>query len=126
MRDLRGETLWRTARTFPHTVTKAKKRSGGGVGIQLLSVYPGREEGGREPEIVFPAASLNQRGHCLGISNAGMKRAGGGSLLPREPSRFNKLLHMKELTTHLPQNVNLMKIKAVSDKKNNILLFFEI
>lgn len=56
-----------------------------------------------------------------------MKWAGGGSLLPRGAfSVGNKLPDVKELTTRLPQNVNLMKIKALSDETNNILLFFEI
>ena len=40
----------------------------------------------------------------------------------------NELLYVKELTTHLPQNVNPMKIKTLSDKKNkrcrNIPMFF--
>ena len=30
----------------------------------------------------------------------------------------NKLLYVKGLTASLPQNVNLMKIKGLSDKKN--------
>lgn len=30
----------------------------------------------------------------------------------------HKLLYVKELTASLPQNVNLMKIKGLSDKKN--------
>lgn len=98
------------------------------MGIQLLSVYLGREEGGREPEIVFPAAVSESTGTCLGISNASANEMGGGwfSSAPGAFSVGNKLLYVKELTTRLPQNVNVMKIKALSDKKNNILLFFEI
>lgn len=48
------------------------------MGIQLLSVYLGREEGGREPEIVFPAAVSESTGTCLGISNASANEMGGG------------------------------------------------
>lgn len=132
--DSKGKTLWRTACAFQNICYQGKtKEAGVGWESGKLSVYLGREEGGREPKIVFPAAVPESTGTCLGVPNASAGEM-GRERLSSAPGAFwvgNKLLHMKGLTTRSPQNVSLMKIKALSDKKNkkgleNRLLFFEI
>lgn len=64
----------------------------------------------------------------LGVSNAPANELLRVVVLSLGGLADNKLLYVKELTTHLPQNVNPIKIKMLSDKKNkvcrNIPMFF--
>lgn len=88
MSDSQGKTLCRTICVSSKIATKKKKKKiRGWVGSRLFSVYLGREKGGREPKIVFPAAVSTSKRSCLGISNACANEMGrGGDFLPREPS----------------------------------------
>ena len=65
---------------------------------------------------------------ALGVSNAPANEMLRVVVLSLGGLADNKFLYVKKLTTHLPQNVNPMKIKTLSDKKNkgcrNITMFF--
>lgn len=101
------------------------RKMGGWVGKEFFSLYVRREERRvRTSSIPVPKSKLSH----LGVSNAPANEMLRVVVLSLGGLADNKFLYVKKLTTHLPQNVNPMKIKTLSDKKNkgcrNITMFF--